>query len=54
MIGPTARKGFIKLVYIERPLHLQFCAARRRVPINLSVLLCAMASYETAYGGSIA
>jgi hypothetical protein len=54
MIGPTARKGFIKLVYIDRPLQLQLHAALARALINLSVLLCAMASYETAYGGSIA
>jgi len=54
MIGPTARKGFIKLVYIDRPLHLQFPCRPARALINLSVLLCAMASYETGYGGSIA
>jgi hypothetical protein len=54
MIGPTARKGFIKLAYIDKPLHLQFYAALARALINLSVLLCAMAPYETADGGSIA
>ena len=54
MIGTTARKGFIKLVYIDRPLHLQFPCRPARALINLSVLLCAMASYETGYGGSIA
>ena len=41
-------------MYIDRLLHLQFHAALARALINLSVLLCSMASYETSYGGSIA
>ena len=50
----NGKERFHKIVYIDRPLHLQLHAALARALINLSVLLCAMASYETGYGGSIA